>query len=62
MGSGKHRVLDLRDLFVGVVPSLVHEVGVAGDRVDLAADLLEVSYLAARSSSSVGHTNVKSAG
>ena len=27
------------------MPSLVHEVGVAGDRVDLAADLLEVLVL-----------------
>ena len=36
---------DLGDLLVGVVPSLVHEVGVAGDRVDLAADLLEVLIL-----------------
>ncbi len=42
---GEHRILDLGDLLAGVMPSLVHELGVAGNGVDLAADLLEVLVL-----------------
>src|SRR4051812_7057623 len=37
----EHRELDLADGVGGVVPGLVAEVGVGGDRVDLDAELLE---------------------
>ena len=44
-GVRQHRIGDLPDAIGLVVPRLVDEVGVRGDRVDLAARLLEVGIL-----------------
>src|SRR5699024_6746303 len=42
VGVADHRVVDLADLLGGLVPRLVHEVGVGGDTVNLDAHLLQL--------------------